>query len=103
MMNKMVVFYKQPENIESFVTRFKTQHLEILKKIPGVTSVKFTILTKTLVGENPYWAYSETFFESADSLKAALKSPELAESGKDAMEFAAGLFTVILATEETLC
>ena len=100
-MFKMIVFYPKQNDVEAFLARFKSGHVALLRKLPGVTDVKLNVVDKNLIGESSYWAYSETCFPTVDAFKAALKSPEMMACGADAMSFASG-FVVTTGHEETL-
>ena len=100
-MFKMIVFYPKPNDADAFIARFKSGHVPLLMKLPGVTGIQLNIVDKNLIGESTYWAYSETYFPTIEALKAALKSPEMMTCGADAMSFAAG-FIVTTGHEEAL-
>lgn len=101
-MFKMIVFYQRPDDEAAFIKRFKEGHVPLLQKLPGVVGVHLNVVTKALMGEVQYWAYSETCFPTQDEFKLAMKSPEMLACGQDVMQFAAGKFTVTTGYEEAL-
>ncbi len=97
-MEKMVVLYRRPDDVEAF-ERAYAEHLKLVEKVPGLVKATVTRFTRTLEGEE-FYLMAEMFFPDKDTLKTALRSPEMAAVGKDAHSFAAGLMTILLGTED---
>lgn len=91
---KLIVLYKQPEDTEAFDAEY-AKHGELVDKIPGLSSWSATRFSKTLMGDG-YYLMAEMIFPDADTFNAAMKSPEMAETGKDANRFASGLMTMMI-------
>ncbi len=96
-MEKMVVLYRKPDDVEAF-ERAYAEHLKLVEKIPGLARTTVTRFTRTLQGEE-FYLMAEMFFPDKDTLRAALRSPEMAAVGKDAQAFAGGLMSILLGTE----
>lgn len=95
---KLVALYKQPSDVEAFEAEY-SKHLELVAKIPGLESTRLTRFKKTLAGDG-FYLMAEMMFPDKESFKAAMSSPEMAETGKDVNRFAADLMTLMIANEE---
>lgn len=94
---KLIVLYKQPEDVDAFEAEY-AKHGAFVDKIPGLSSWSVTRFSKTLMGDG-FYLMAEMVFPDADTFKAAMKSPEMGETGKDANRFAAGLMTMMIGSE----
>ena len=94
---KLIVLYKQPEDVEAFEAEY-AKHGAFVEKIPGLSAANITRFSKTLMGDG-FYLMAELIFPDAETFKAAMKSPEMAETGKDANRFAAGLMTMVIGSE----
>lgn len=94
---KLVVMYTQPENVEAFETAYQN-HLALVDTIPGMSDKRITRFTKTLQG-NGFYLMAEMIFPDADTLKTAMRSPEMAAVGADAQQFGTTLSCMMLGKE----
>jgi uncharacterized protein (TIGR02118 family) len=94
-MKKLIALYKTPVDADAFMAHYRTKHLPLVGKIPGLLRTEVTMLDRTLMGEAGNYMLVEMCFADADSFRAAMKSPENAATGKDLANFAAGLVTVM--------
>jgi uncharacterized protein (TIGR02118 family) len=101
-MYKVIAIYKKPalEKIEAFENHFKNAHTPICMKIPGIKEVRINKIFGGPRGESDHAMVVEMIFGEKENWKAAMKTPEMMESGKDAMKFAGDLVSVHFATEE---
>ena len=90
-MKKIVALYRAPDDAEAFLAHYRDVH------IPLVIAVTITRSERTLVGESGHFLIAEMSFADDAALKTALKSPENAVAGEDAMAFAGKLVTVMTA------
>jgi uncharacterized protein (TIGR02118 family) len=97
-MRKMLALYRAPEDVEAFLNHYENIHMPLVRKLPGLLDVRITRLDRTLVGEGAPFLIAEMGFADDAALTAALKSPENAACGADAMAFAGSLVTVTTAT-----
>jgi uncharacterized protein (TIGR02118 family) len=67
----------------------------LVEKLPGLKSVTITRIKKTLAGDG-FYLMAEMHFADKDSFNAAMKSPEMAATGKDINEFAGDLMTLMI-------
>lgn len=95
-MMKVVALYKHPENKEKFDDHYFNVHAPLTAKIPGLQEMRVTKFTGSPMGESPYYLMCEMIYENKETFKAAMKSEEAKASGKDAMEFAGGIVTLMI-------
>jgi len=99
-MKKMIALYRAPANVDAFMKHYGEVHVPLVRQLPGLVDVTITQINKTLVGEAGNFLLAEMSFEDDAALLTALKSPENAACGKDAMALAGDLVTVM--TAETI-
>lgn len=95
---KMVALYKHPADMAAFDRAYFETHLPLIAKVPGLTRTVVTRINRTLVGDG-YYLMAEMYFDSAESLKAAMRSPEMAAASENLNSFASGLFTLMSGEE----
>ncbi len=69
--------------------------------IPGIVELRLNRVFGGPTGASPLHLVAEMVFPTKETWKAAMKSPEMMASGKDAMKFAGELVSVHFA-EETI-
>lgn len=94
---KLVALYKQPADVDAFEANY-AKHLKLVEQIPGLQSTRLTRFKRTLSGEG-FYMMAEMIFPDSDTLKTALRSPEMAATGEDIQRFAGGLLTLLTAEE----
>ena len=103
-MFKVMAVYKTPSEEVAKAKlddHFKNIHTPICLRIPGIKEVRVNKVFGGPTGASPLHMIVEMIFENKDAWKAAMKTPEMMESGKDAMKFAGELVSVHFA-EETI-
>lgn len=103
-MFKVTAVYKAPANDEAKAkldTHFRETHTPICLRIPGIKEVRTNKVFGGPTGASNLHMIVDMVFENKDAWKAAMKTPEMMESGKDAMKFAGDLVSVHFA-EETI-
>ncbi len=100
-MHKVIAVYKQPEDKAAFDSHYKEVHEKICLAIPGISELRTNKIFGGPAGDSHLYMVAEMCFDSKDSWKAAMKTKEMMESGKDAMSFAGKLVSVHFA-EETI-
>jgi uncharacterized protein (TIGR02118 family) len=93
-MKKLIALYKTPADAEAFMAHYRTTHLPLVQKIPGLVRAELTLVSRTLMGEPGNFLLAEMYFED-DDFRDAMKSPENAATGQDLALFAEGLVTVM--------
>lgn len=89
-MIKYIALYKKPTDPEGFDERYFSTHLPIVNSVPGllraeVAKVERVVLAGFLGDIEPYMI-AEMYFESAESMKAAVQTAEWASSGANLAE-----------------
>ena len=93
-MRKVLALYRTPDDVEAFMTHYNGVHVPLARKIPGLSKIEITSITRTLVGEEGNFLLAELYFED-DAFRSAMHSPENAALGTDLPLFADGLVTVM--------
>ena len=96
---KLIALYKHPADMAAFEEAYFNTHLPLISKVPGLERTVITRFTRTLTGEG-YYLMAEMYFHDAESLKAGMKSPEMAAAGENLNSFAAGLATMMFGEEQ---
>jgi uncharacterized protein (TIGR02118 family) len=92
--------YTQPADPAAFDEHYTSTHTPLALKIPGLASLTTGKCRSLMPGqEAPYYMVASLNFNTAEDLKAALKSPEMAAASADVANFAPGLVT-LYSTEE---
>jgi uncharacterized protein (TIGR02118 family) len=95
-MKKVIALYKTPADPEAFMAHYRTQHMPLVGKVPGLLRTEVNIITRTLMGEQGNFLIAEMYYED-DTFRDAMRSPENAATGSDLALFAEGLVTVMTA------
>jgi uncharacterized protein (TIGR02118 family) len=96
---KLIAIYKQPPQAQDFEVAYFNTHLPLLNKVPGLQRTVITRFTRTLVGEG-FYMMTEMYFSDQNTLRAAMKSPEMAAAGDNLNSFAEGLVTLMYGEEQ---
>ncbi len=101
-MYKVIAVYRVPADDalkEKFEDHYKNIHTPICLRIPGMKELRTNKIFGGPTGPSNLHMVTEMCFENKDSWKLAMKTPEMMESGKDAMKFAGDLVSVHFAEE----
>jgi uncharacterized protein (TIGR02118 family) len=100
-MFKVLAIYHHPseEKKAEFEKYFKDIHTPLCLKVPGLKEIRVNNVFGSPSGASAYSMVVEMVFADKDSWKAAMKTPEMMETGKDAMKFAKDLVSVQFAQE----
>lgn len=89
-MIKYIALYKKPADPEGFDEKYFGSHLPIVESVPGIVRAEVAKVQRVFLagflGENELHLVAEMYFESEESFKAALQSPEWATSGANLAE-----------------
>ncbi len=96
---KLIALYDQPEDPEAFDEAYFNTHLPLLEKVPGLQNTEVTRFTRTVMGEGLYMMAVMDFADE-DTLKQAMRSPEMQAAGENLNGFAAGLVTLMYGAVE---
>lgn len=99
-MFRVAVCYFEPTDPEAFDAYYTTVHVPLTLKVPGLVSLTTGKCRSLMPGKPaPYYMVATLTFNTADDMKAALKSPEMAAAGQDVANFATNGATMY-STEE---
>lgn len=104
-MIKYIALYKKPADPADFDEKYFSTHMPIANSVPGlvraeVAKVQRVFLAGFLGDTEPY-LIAELYFDSAESMKAAFKTPEWASSGANLTEIG-GMELVAMFTAEVV-
>lgn len=89
-MIKYIALYKKPANPEGFDEKYFSTHLPIADSVPGLVRAEVAKVQRVFLagflGDTELHLIAELYFESAESMKAAFKTPEWASSGANLTE-----------------
>lgn len=98
-MAKVIALYEQPEDKEKFDAHYFNTHTPITKKIPGLRDMKVTKIIGSPAGKSPYYLLCEMVYDDLESLQKAMQTDEGKASGKDVMQFAGDIVTLMIGEE----
>jgi uncharacterized protein (TIGR02118 family) len=89
-MVKYIALYKKPADVEEFDEKYFSSHLPIVAKTPGLLRAEVAKVQRVFVpgflAETEPYLVAEMYFESADAMKTAFKSPEWQAAGANLAE-----------------
>jgi uncharacterized protein (TIGR02118 family) len=96
---KLIALYKHPEDESAFEDKYFNSHLPLIRKVPGLEDIVVTRFTRCLMGDD-FFMMAEMQFGDSETLKAAMRSPEMAAAGENLNSFAEGLTTLLYGSEQ---
>ena len=96
-MVKLIALYKKPDDTAAFDKHYSEIHTPLVRKMPGLRKLEVARITGSAIGETPNYLMCDMYFDTKDSLDAALASPAGRAAGKDLMAFAAKYVTLMYA------
>ncbi len=100
-MPKLIVLYPPPSDAATFERRYQSEHAPmVMQKIPGLKKFVAAKVLGTPAGAAPYHRVAELYFDSMDSLQAAMGSPGGQATVAHAMEISTGGPPVVLIAED---
>ena len=82
-MHRITIQYAAPADPEGFDAHYRDVHVPLAASLPGLRRFALSRPRALGPGEAPHLV-AELWFDDADALRAALKSPEMAETAADA-------------------
>ena len=83
--HRITIQYAAPADAEGFDGRYRDGHVPLASKLPGLRRLTVSHPRALGPGDAPYLV-AELWFDDADAMKAALKSPAMAATAADAQE-----------------
>lgn len=89
-MHKLLVLYPHPADPEHFENHYRTVHLPLASKLPGVLSARFSLQINAGEAPGPYFAIFEAEFENGQALQDAMASEWGRKVSEDVPNYASG-------------
>jgi len=91
----LIALYRKPQDPAEFDRHFDGVHTPLVQKYPGLRKLEITRFTDSPPGGVKHHLMAEMYFDSRESLDAALASSEGKAVARDLMRFAADIVTVM--------
>ncbi|MGO4203681.1 EthD family reductase [Rhodococcus sp. TAF43] len=99
---RVVVCYGHPEDSGAFDAHYRTTHIPLARKIPGLSGYTWGKCS-ALDGAAPaYYAIASLCFPDAETMHAGLASKEMRDAARDVRNFATGGVTMYTLEEESV-
>ena len=100
-MAKLIVLYPPPADVTTFERRYRLEHAPmVVQKVPGLRKFLAAQVLGTPAGAAPYQRVAELYFDSMESLQAAMASPGGQATVAHAVEISTGGPPVVLIAED---
>jgi uncharacterized protein (TIGR02118 family) len=100
-MPKLIVLYPPPSDAATFERRYQSEHAPMVRtKIPGLRNFVSAQVVGSPAGKAPYQRVAELYFDSMESLQAAVGSPGGQAAVAHAMEISTGGAPVVMIAED---
>ncbi len=100
-MPKVIVLYPPPADVPTFERRYHAEHAPmVFEKIPGLKKFVAAQVLGTPSGKAAYQRVAELYFDSMESLQAAMASPGGQATVAHAREISTGGAPVVLIAED---
>ena len=96
---RLIALYRQPPDPRAFEQAYFGTHLPLIAKVPGLQCTVVSRFTRTIMGDG-FYMMAEMSLPDEDTLRAAMRSPQMGEAGANLATFADGLVTLMFAKEE---
>jgi uncharacterized protein (TIGR02118 family) len=100
-MPKLIVLYPPPSDVATFERRYNAEHAPmVMEKIPGLKKFVAAKVLGSPAGKAPYQRIAELYFDSMESLQAAIASPGGQTAVAHAIEISTGGAPVVMIGED---
>ena len=100
-MPKLIVLYPPPSDLTTFENRYRAEHAPmVLQRIPGLKKFIAAKVLGAPAGAAPYQRVAELYFDSIESLQAAMASEGGQATVAHAAEISTGGPPVVLIAED---
>jgi uncharacterized protein (TIGR02118 family) len=100
-MPKLIVLYPPPADVTAFERRYLLEHAPmVLQEIPGLKKFLAARVLGTPSGPAPYQRVAELYFDSIESLQAAMASAGGQATVAHAVEISTGGAPIVLIAED---
>ncbi|MEO8446972.1 MAG: EthD family reductase [bacterium] len=87
-MVKLIAYYKEPQDKDSFDKKYFEEHMPLAKKMPGLVKIEVSRLKGLGKMQPDFYMQADMYFNNEDELNAAMISEEGRASAKNLMSFA---------------
>ena len=94
---KLIAIYRKPEDERAFNKHYEEVHTPLVLKIPALQSMTVNRVKKHLMGDDQPFMIVEMSFEDRDAFDTAMASDENKAAGKDIINFARGIVSLVVA------
>lgn len=94
MSHRIAVCYGTPTDTAAFDTHYRTVHIPLTLKVPGLQGFTWAKCASLDGSTPPYYAVAHLAFETEETLQQALTSPEMKAAARDVRNFATGPVTM---------
>ena len=95
-MIKFVVQFRQPTDMNNFENAYN-DFLALVENMPNIVRRQVVHITGSPLGQSPYYRALELYFDTVDTMRAALMTPAGQEAGNELARFAENSFEVFFA------
>lgn len=98
-MIKVIVLYRQPDDIAAFMDHYLNIHTPLVQKTPGLEHLEVTRIDNNALDESsppPYFLMCTMSYRDEVTFQAAMRSPENRAVVDDVMSLAKELITVVV-------
>jgi uncharacterized protein (TIGR02118 family) len=99
-MLKLIVLYPPPADVTTFERRYESEHAPMVQKIPGLRKFVAAKALGAPAGTPAYQRVAELYFDSMETLQAAMGSAAGKEAVAHAGEISTGGAPVVLIAED---
>jgi len=98
---KFIALYETPDDIPAFLEHYQNVHAPLARKVPGLQKLVVNrIKANAFGGDPPYFLIAEMHFATKEAFDTAMASEENKAAGRDAMKFARGIVTGLIAESD---
>lgn len=99
---RVAVCYGQPDDPAAFDEYYKSVHIPLARKVPGLSGFTWGKCRSLDASAPPYYAVASLYFPTAEAMTSALRSDEMKEAGEDVRNFATGGVTMFTQEEASV-
>lgn len=94
-MFKMTIYYRTPDDAESFEKRYVEGHLPMVQAYDNIKETSFEKVTRTIMGDFPYSHVFTGTWADKDGWKADMNSDAAKAATEDAQSFAPAFDVIV--------
>jgi uncharacterized protein (TIGR02118 family) len=103
-MTTLLALYRRPDGgpdaLATFLSRYRDEHLPLVKATPGLRATRVQRVEQALGGETDLVMVTAMDFDDRAALDAGLASDAMRQAGRNLREIAPGLATLLVLEDE---